>query len=281
MPPERSCTSRSASSTTSARAEAGLPHRVGQPPPRAGARTERARPRVDATCGRSPSSPAADRRTAPQILDRRRAPRPGRDRGVARRRPAAGARRLLLFLGLGMLIGSDGLDLIDFGTTQGDFELARSVGIVALALILFEGGLAAAGARSGVVREPRPSVVGTLSHRASSPRRRSADSISSDYARACCSRSIVARADSARSSPCCRVEPQRSAGGPIRARPARDRLPRDQILLVAFGFKYDTAPAQRLGLRTAWVNRKQGRRPGPERPDHERIDLWPLAGLGA
>jgi cell volume regulation protein A len=46
---------------------------------------------------------------------------------------------LLLFLGLGMAIGSDGLDWIDFS----DYELARSIGIVALALILFEGGLLA------------------------------------------------------------------------------------------------------------------------------------------
>ncbi|HEY7835889.1 MAG TPA: potassium/proton antiporter [Solirubrobacteraceae bacterium] len=46
---------------------------------------------------------------------------------------------LVLFLGLGMLIGSDGLDLIEFD----DYELARRVGTIALALILFEGGLAA------------------------------------------------------------------------------------------------------------------------------------------
>src|SRR4051794_22093399 len=46
---------------------------------------------------------------------------------------------LLLFLGLGMLIGSDGLGWIHFD----DYETARIVGIVALALILFEGGLAA------------------------------------------------------------------------------------------------------------------------------------------
>jgi potassium/hydrogen antiporter len=46
---------------------------------------------------------------------------------------------LLLFLGLGMAIGSDGLDWIDFS----DYELARTIGIVALALILFEGGLIA------------------------------------------------------------------------------------------------------------------------------------------
>ncbi len=46
---------------------------------------------------------------------------------------------LVLFLGLGMLIGSDGLGWIDFD----DAELMRTIGVVALALILFEGGLAA------------------------------------------------------------------------------------------------------------------------------------------
>ena len=46
---------------------------------------------------------------------------------------------LLLFLGLGMLIGSDGLGWIDLS----DYELARRVGIIALAAILFEGGLIA------------------------------------------------------------------------------------------------------------------------------------------
>lgn len=45
---------------------------------------------------------------------------------------------LVLFLGVGMAIGSDGAGWIDFD----DYELARSIGIVALALILFEGGLA-------------------------------------------------------------------------------------------------------------------------------------------
>jgi potassium/hydrogen antiporter len=44
---------------------------------------------------------------------------------------------LVLVLGIGMLIGSDGLGWIDFS----DFELARQAGIVAVALILFEGGL--------------------------------------------------------------------------------------------------------------------------------------------
>jgi cell volume regulation protein A len=50
---------------------------------------------------------------------------------------------LLLFLGLGMLLGSDGTGWIEFGRAQEDYELARTIGIVALALILFEGGLTA------------------------------------------------------------------------------------------------------------------------------------------
>jgi len=45
---------------------------------------------------------------------------------------------LLLFLAVGMLVGSDGLGWIEFS----DYEVARDVGIIALALILFEGGLA-------------------------------------------------------------------------------------------------------------------------------------------
>jgi potassium/hydrogen antiporter len=44
---------------------------------------------------------------------------------------------LVLFLGVGMAVGSDGLGWIHFD----DYRLARDVGIVALALILFEGGL--------------------------------------------------------------------------------------------------------------------------------------------
>jgi cell volume regulation protein A len=46
---------------------------------------------------------------------------------------------LLLFLGLGMAIGSDGTGWIAFD----DYEMARTIGVVALALILFEGGLSA------------------------------------------------------------------------------------------------------------------------------------------
>ena len=44
---------------------------------------------------------------------------------------------LVLFLGLGMAVGSDGTGWIDFA----DYELARTLGIVALSLILFEGGM--------------------------------------------------------------------------------------------------------------------------------------------
>jgi potassium/hydrogen antiporter len=44
---------------------------------------------------------------------------------------------LVLVLALGMAIGSDGTGWIHFG----DFERARQIGVVALALILFEGGL--------------------------------------------------------------------------------------------------------------------------------------------
>jgi 2-haloalkanoic acid dehalogenase type II len=53
----------------------------------------------------------------------------------------------------------------------------------------------------------------------------------------------------------------------------------DEIVHVAFGFKYDLAPAQRHGMRSTWVNRHREPAPGPERPDHEWDDLWPLAEL--
>src|SRR6478735_6167955 len=46
---------------------------------------------------------------------------------------------LVLFLGLGMAIGSDGTGWIHFS----DYGRARTIGVVALALILFEGGLTA------------------------------------------------------------------------------------------------------------------------------------------
>jgi len=60
---------------------------------------------------------------------------------------------------------------------------------------------------------------------------------------------------------------------------ARLGVPPEQVLHVAFGFKYDIAPAQSVGCRTAWVNRFVEARPGPARPDYEWRDLWGLAEL--
>jgi potassium/hydrogen antiporter len=60
---------------------------------------------------------------------------------------------LVLFLGVGMLVGSDGLGWLEFS----DYALARRVGTIALVLILFEGGLT-----SGVA-EIRPIVGSAVS----------------------------------------------------------------------------------------------------------------------
>src|SRR5215204_7328556 len=67
---------------------------------------------------------------------------------------------LVLFIGLGMAIGSDGTDWIDFS----DYELARTIGVVALALILFEGGLTAGFEEIRAVLRPSLllAVVGTI-----------------------------------------------------------------------------------------------------------------------
>ena len=67
---------------------------------------------------------------------------------------------LVLVLVAGMMIGSDGTGWIDFG----DYELARTIGICALALILFEGGLASGWREIGPVIRPAISLatVGTL-----------------------------------------------------------------------------------------------------------------------
>jgi 2-haloalkanoic acid dehalogenase type II len=56
-------------------------------------------------------------------------------------------------------------------------------------------------------------------------------------------------------------------------------VPPDEIVHVAFGFKYDIAPANRHGLRTAWVNRHAEPPPSDERFDYEWRDLWPLGAL--
>jgi cell volume regulation protein A len=67
---------------------------------------------------------------------------------------------LVLFLALGMIVGTDGTGWIDFD----DYQLARNVGVVALALILFEGGLSAGLDEVRPVLWPSLSlaVVGTL-----------------------------------------------------------------------------------------------------------------------
>lgn len=50
------------------------------------------------------------------------------------------------------------------------------------------------------------------------------------------------------------------------------------VLHVAFGFKYDIAPATKLGLSTAWINRHREPLPDPaSAPDHEWQDLHGLA----
>src|SRR5689334_17486723 len=66
---------------------------------------------------------------------------------------------LVLFLGLGLLIGTDGLGWISFN----DYELARLIGSIALLLILFEGGLSAGLPKIRPVLGPAVSlaVVGT------------------------------------------------------------------------------------------------------------------------
>ncbi len=66
---------------------------------------------------------------------------------------------LVLFLALGMAIGSDGLGLIEFGDGTNDVELARTMGIVALALILFEGGLATGWSQIRPVLRPALSLA--------------------------------------------------------------------------------------------------------------------------
>jgi cell volume regulation protein A len=67
---------------------------------------------------------------------------------------------LVLFLGIGMLVGSDALGWLPFD----DYELAETIGVIALALILFEGGLTAGWDDIRPVLRPAFSlaIVGTL-----------------------------------------------------------------------------------------------------------------------
>ena len=67
---------------------------------------------------------------------------------------------LILFAGLGMLVGSDGLGFIAFD----DYRLARLIGTIALVLILFEGGLSAGWSELRPVLRPALllAIVGTM-----------------------------------------------------------------------------------------------------------------------
>ena len=60
-----------------------------------------------------------------------------------------------------------------------------------------------------------------------------------------------------------------------------DRLgrPREEVLHVAFGFKYDIGPAQAAGYHAAWVNRHREPAPGEAVPEFEWHDLYGLAEL--
>lgn len=69
----------------------------------------------------------------------------------------AGIPALVAFLGLGMLLGSDGPGGIDFS----DAELARTVGVVGLASIIYEGGLSTSWRRLRPVAGPS-SVLATV-----------------------------------------------------------------------------------------------------------------------
>jgi len=55
--------------------------------------------------------------------------------------------------------------------------------------------------------------------------------------------------------------------------------PPENVLHVAFGFKYDIGPGGRAGMQTAWVNRHSELPPGDAPFDHEWRDLWGLAEL--
>lgn len=60
---------------------------------------------------------------------------------------------------------------------------------------------------------------------------------------------------------------------------ARVGVAPEQVLHVAFGYKYDIGPAQEMGMQTAWVNRKVESAPGKVQPDYMWRDLWGLAEL--
>ena len=75
----------------------------------------------------------------------------------------AGVPVLVVFLGLGMLLGSDGVGGIEFS----DVHLARTVGIAGLAVILFDGGISTPwrSLRPVIVPAAALSTVGVRRHR--------------------------------------------------------------------------------------------------------------------
>ena len=173
-------------------------------------------------------------------------------RSSAPSRPAAPACRCSSsFLGLGMLLGSDGPGGIQFD----DPELARTIGVVGLVAILFEGGLTTAwrGLRP-VLRPPRCSQPSACSSRRSSPAsRRTRSSTTSTCRRASCS---------APSSP--PPTPRRSSR-PLRFTPLRRRLAR--VLEAESGGNDPIAVALTIGL-IGWIEGET--RAGRPRPARRR-----------
>jgi len=49
------------------------------------------------------------------------------------------------------------------------------------------------------------------------------------------------------------------------------------VLHVSAGFRYDIPPAHKLGFRTAWINRKNEKKPAEHHPDYEFQSLTQLA----
>ena len=102
---------------------------------------------------------------------------------------------LLLFLGLGMLAGSEGIGGIEFNDT----ELARTLGTIALVLILFEGGLTAGWSEIRPVLGTAASLatVGTTVTAPCRRRSRPSGSSASAPSKGCWSAATLAATDSA------------------------------------------------------------------------------------
>lgn len=56
-------------------------------------------------------------------------------------------------------------------------------------------------------------------------------------------------------------------------------VPAQELLHVAFGFRYDNDPAKNCGWQTAWLNRTSASQPSGAKPDYQWRDLWSLAEL--